>query len=80
MGFGWTNALHPDDREGAARSFRHVSVRREPFASDYRVRHQSGEYRWVICAGRPRFDEDGRWLGYMGRSSTSPSASWRRKP
>ena len=66
MGFGWTNALHPDDREDAARSFRYVSARREPFASDYRVRHHSGEYRWVIGAGRPRFDEDGRWLGYVG--------------
>ena len=66
LGFGWTDALHPDDRTKAAESFLDAAARRESFALQYRLRRNDGEYRWVLDAGRPRFTADGIWVGYIG--------------
>jgi PAS domain S-box-containing protein len=66
LGFGWLNVTHPDDRARAESVFRRANAQREAFANDYRLRRADGEYRWVIDAGRPRCDEDGRFLGYIG--------------
>ena len=66
LGFGWTDAVHPDDRGRARDIFLAANEAREPFALDYRLRRADGEYRWSIDAGRPRFDPSGGFLGYVG--------------
>jgi len=66
MGAGWTSAVHPDDRTRSAEVFLEANRRQEPFSLDYRLRRADGEYRWAIDAGRPRFDADGRFLGFIG--------------
>lgn len=66
QGLGWTNAVHPDDREAAGQVFMECSNERKPFNFDYRVRHKSGEYRWAIDTGKPRFDNEGNFLGFIG--------------
>jgi len=65
-GFGWLEAVHPEDRERAERTLREASERQEAFSTDYRLRRADGEYRWCIDAGRPRFGADGEFLGYVG--------------
>jgi PAS domain S-box-containing protein len=65
-GFGWLETVHPDDCEEARRVFLEADKKRVPFTLDYRVRLVGGAYRWVIDAGRPRFDEAGAFLGYIG--------------
>jgi PAS domain S-box-containing protein len=65
-GFGWLEALHPEDRESAKRSFLAANESRTAFAADYRVRRPNGEYRWCIAAGRPRFGVAGEFEGYVG--------------
>ena len=64
--FGWLDAVHPDDRAASARLFLAATARQEPFALDYRVRRHDGEYRWMVDAGRPRFGDDGAFLGFVG--------------
>lgn len=66
MGAGWTSAVHPEDRARSAEIFLEANRRQEPFSLDYRLRRADGEYRWAIDAGRPRFDADGRFLGFIG--------------
>jgi hypothetical protein len=65
-GFGWLDAVHPDDREEAGRVFQEANKKRESFTLDYRVRRADGAYRWAIDAGMPRFDTAGAFLGYIG--------------
>ena len=65
-GFGWTQMVHPDDRPAVGRRFMEATARRESFELEYRLRCADGSYRWTIDAGRPRFDSDGRWLGFVG--------------
>ncbi|TWT89779.1 Autoinducer 2 sensor kinase/phosphatase LuxQ [Pseudobythopirellula maris] len=66
LGFGWLDAVHPEDREASGRIFRDANVSREPFSLDYRLRRADGQYRWAIDAGKPRLGEAGRFLGYIG--------------
>jgi PAS domain S-box-containing protein len=66
LGFGWLNAVHPDDREWSGERFRTASARREPFRVEYRLRQADGTYRWAIDAAAPRFGEDGTFLGHVG--------------
>ncbi|HET7060646.1 MAG TPA: ATP-binding protein [Nitrosospira sp.] len=66
MGFGWLNAVHPEDREAATQHFLFANERNEPFSIEYRLRRADGVYRWVIDAGRPRFSRRGQFLGYAG--------------
>jgi PAS domain S-box-containing protein len=65
-GGGWTQMIHPDDRASAARAFLAANAKHEAFAIDYRLRRADGVYRWVIDAGRPRFDTGGAFVGYVG--------------
>ena len=66
LGQGWLEPVHADDRERARRILDDAAERREPFALDYRLRRTDGEYRWAIAAGRPRYDERGEFLGFVG--------------
>ncbi len=66
LGFGWLDAVHPDDREEARRAFVEATGKREPFSMDYRLRRADGEYRWAMDSGRPRFDKNGELAGFAG--------------
>jgi PAS domain S-box-containing protein len=64
--FDWLEAVHPDDREEARHNFLAAAADRKSFSLDFRLRRGDGEYRWVIDEGRPRFDDEGEWIGYIG--------------
>ena len=66
LGLGWLNAVHPDDREESRRIFLDANTRHEPFSLDYRLRRADGEYGWTIASGRPRFDTEGNFVGFIG--------------
>ncbi len=65
-GFGWLDAVHPDDREQAGRIFLEANTARCPFSLEYRLRRHDSEYRWAVDAGRPRFGLNQEFLGYIG--------------
>jgi PAS domain S-box-containing protein len=66
LGFGWLNAVHPDDRKAAGMDFLKANECREDFCVEYRLLRHDGEYRWVIDSGLPRRNENGELLGYIG--------------
>ena len=66
LGFGWLEPLHAEDRERVRRAFIAANERREAYFLDYRLCRADGEFRWVLAAGRPRYDESGRFLGFVG--------------
>lgn len=66
LGFGWLDAIHPDDRAETETAFREANEKQEIFCIDYRARRHDGEWRWVIDAAAPRFADDGTFLGYIG--------------
>jgi diguanylate cyclase (GGDEF)-like protein/PAS domain S-box-containing protein len=66
VGDGWAEGLHPEDAARVLDTYRDAFARRAPFSMEYRLRHASGEYRWIVDHGNPRFEEDGRFIGYIG--------------
>ncbi len=66
FGNGWTEGVHPDDRPRCLAIYTAAFARREPFSMDYRLRRHDGEYRWLQDDGCPRYDADGRFVGFIG--------------
>ena len=66
LGFGWLDAVHPDDRASSEETFKRATDTQSAFRLEYRLRRYDGAYRWAIDAATPRFSRDGRFLGYIG--------------
>ncbi|MBM4200789.1 MAG: PAS domain S-box protein, partial [Gammaproteobacteria bacterium] len=66
LGEGWTDGVHPADLENYLGLYRSAFDTRQPFEMDYRLRRFDGEFRWLLDAGRPRYDAGGRFMGYVG--------------
>ena len=65
-GEGWSGMFHPADRERARGVWRRCLGTGEPYHIEYRLRHRSGEYRWVLGRAVPVRDASGaivRWYG-----------------
>jgi PAS domain S-box-containing protein len=66
IGNGWTEGLHPDDRDVCLDTYLNALATRQPFRVRYRLRRAGGEYAWVENAGVPRHDANGAFAGFMG--------------
>ncbi len=68
-GDGWIDSVHPDDRAHCVETYRRNLAARQVSEVEYRLRHHSGDYRWIIDRGGPRFAPDGAFLGFTGACS-----------
>ncbi|HWH22411.1 MAG TPA: PAS domain-containing protein, partial [Allosphingosinicella sp.] len=57
--------VHPDDVSRAMAAWDEAQ-RTGAYETAYRLRHHSGEYRWVISQGIPKRGEDGTIVGWYG--------------
>lgn len=58
--------IHPDDRRRAVREWKRGIRSRKEFRFELRVRHNSGDHRWLLARTVPFADEDGatsEWYG-----------------
>lgn len=65
-GEAWNGMFHPDDRERAWEVWRQSLQTGEPYHIEYRLRHRTGQYRWVIGRAQCVRDQEGqicRWYG-----------------
>jgi PAS domain S-box-containing protein len=66
LGNGWTESIHPDDREQAFETYTSSFDSRVKFEMEYRVRRSDAVYRWVADRGVPLISEAGAFTGYIG--------------
>lgn len=66
LGFGWLDAVHPEDRERSRETFEIANQAQAGFRLEYRLRRADGTYRWAIDAACPRYGRDGVFRGYIG--------------
>ena len=66
LGTGWLDAVHAEDRPRTREAYFAAVERHEQFLLEFRLRSADGGYRWTIDAGRPRFDESGTFVGFIG--------------
>jgi PAS domain S-box-containing protein len=65
-GWGWLDAIHPEDRERTATLWRQCVANEHPFQTEYRLRATDGSYRWTAVRAVPVPGSDGRvreWIG-----------------
>jgi diguanylate cyclase (GGDEF)-like protein/PAS domain S-box-containing protein len=63
----WHHMVHPDDMvrvQGRIRE--HLEGKSPLFESIHRMRHKSGDWRWVISRAKARTDEEGRLKRLLG--------------
>jgi len=66
LGDGWVEGVYPDHIQHCIEIYVNAFDCREKFSMEYRLRHASGEYRWIQHAGTPRYNSHGEFIGYIG--------------
>ncbi|WP_229210544.1 ATP-binding protein [Duganella sp. CF517] len=66
LGRGWLELIHADDAARVDEAYCAAFGKAAPFSVDYRLKDRHGAFRWMIDAGAPRFDQDGKLLGHIG--------------
>lgn len=66
MGYGWTEGLHPDDREAALAEWQAAARSGREFSQEYRFQTPEGTVTWVFGNATPLRDEKGEITGYLG--------------
>jgi PAS domain S-box-containing protein len=66
LGFGWLDAVHPDDAKAVRDDFFSTTHACTAFRTEYRLRRGDGQYRWCIDSAAPRFGLRDEFLGYVG--------------
>ena len=65
-GFGWLDAVHPDDRATTKAAWLACVATKTLFEARYRLRRADGHYRWTDVRGVPILDAEGairEWIG-----------------
>jgi PAS domain S-box-containing protein len=66
LGWGWLEAVHPEDREELARGWRQSVAGTEPFQGEVRLRRHDGVYRHMQMRAVPVLELEGtvrEWVG-----------------
>ena len=65
-GYGWLDVVHPEDDEPVRKVWLDALASGRSAEKEFRVRHKSGEYRWVLSRAIPLKNSDGslrEWVG-----------------
>ncbi|MCQ8280079.1 PAS domain-containing protein [Acetobacteraceae bacterium KSS8] len=66
QGFGWSNALFPDDVGPSIQAWNAAVAAKAPFIDEQRVRRHDGEWRIFAVRGLPILREDGEIAEWVG--------------
>ncbi len=66
LGEGWRECVHPEDLDRYVEVYDDHLQSNTPFYIEYRLRHHSGEYRWIGARGVPRPAQGEETEGFIG--------------
>jgi PAS domain S-box-containing protein len=65
-GWGWTDNIHPEEKEEVIRLHRESFNQRKAFISEFRLLRNDETYRWILIHGIPRFTSEQQYNGFIG--------------
>jgi len=65
-GNGWAEGVHPDDLQLCIDTYVSSFDKKESFTMHYRMKNANGEYRWIRDIGRPFYDLNNNFSGFIG--------------
>ncbi|GAB4054436.1 PAS domain-containing hybrid sensor histidine kinase/response regulator [Spirosoma litoris] len=69
IGWGWTDAIHPDDRQASVRRYREAVAAGQSLRLEERIRRYDGVYRWFVVNASPLQDETGQVVKMYGAAT-----------
>ena len=66
QGWGWAEAIHPDDRKRLVEYWQSCLASGSPVDTEARIRRFDGSYRWFLIRANPLRDESGNILKWYG--------------
>jgi len=69
LGEQWLKAIHKDDRKRALNKFISDLKQRAFYEVEFRLNHSDGTIHWCVATGKPQYDNDGNFIGYIGSCS-----------
>ncbi|KWV57244.1 hybrid sensor histidine kinase/response regulator [Bradyrhizobium macuxiense] len=64
--FDWRKALHPDDLPHILQEQITGELSLKPFVLEARYRNAAGDWRWLRSESQPRWDPNGKHIGFIG--------------
>ena len=64
--FDWRRVIHPDDVERVRNEQIAKEASLAPFTLEARYRDAAGSWRWLRSESQPRWDSDGKHVGFIG--------------
>ena len=65
FGAGWLDGVHAEDRARWHEIIANTFPAQRPFEYEFRLRRADGTFGSLICNGRPYYDMNGRFAGYL---------------
>lgn len=62
----WVDAIHPEDRDMVDWVVNAAARKQGDLNFEYRTIHADGSVHWLMSRGKPRYDDHGKSLGYVG--------------
>jgi two-component system CheB/CheR fusion protein len=66
---GWTEVIHPDDREASRERYEQSIRSGQPFRQEHRIRRRDGQYRWFRVDARLVRDAGGTPVEWFGAAT-----------
>jgi PAS domain S-box-containing protein len=66
LGAGWSTGVHHEDLERCLEIYTQAFAARREFSMEYRLRHHTGEFRWIWDTGAPVFGPHAAFEGFVG--------------
>jgi len=66
QGWGWAEAIHPDDRKRLVEEWQSSLISGTPVDTEARIRRFDASYRWFLIRANPLRDESGKILKWYG--------------
>ena len=68
-GWGWIEAVHPDDLSGLSAASHRIMASEAPGEAEARMRRHDGECRWFLFRASPLRDDSGRVIKWYGKNT-----------